>query len=134
MENIKDFEVYYKPQFKKEFENFPKKQQDKILDFTDIFEEYGLSDFTRYEGKISPSWAGVNISEEDYNYTYNNHLWHYHIGLPDYKQKHGKYKTSDIVLHFQWEGRGNIINLIDLYNHYKLDGSFYLPPKNYLDG
>ncbi|NMT51012.1 hypothetical protein, partial [Vibrio parahaemolyticus] len=88
--------------FAKDFENFPTKDQDKILDFLDIFEEYGLADFTKYEGKITPSWKGESISSEDYQYAKDNHLWHYHIGIPDFVERHDTYKTSDWVLHFQW--------------------------------
>jgi hypothetical protein len=124
-----NYEVYYLPQFKKEFTNYPTYQQDKILDFTDIYEVYGLSNFDKYEGKITPSWSNLDPSDPNYSYTRDNNLWHYHIGIPEYKQMHSKYKTSKVVLHFQWEDKGNIINLVDLYNHYLRDGTFYLPPK-----
>jgi hypothetical protein len=127
-----DYEVLYLPQFKKEFENFPTYQQDKILDFTDIYEIKGLSDFKEYEGKITPSWKNLEQSDPNYSYTFNNELWHYHVGVPDYIQKHGKFKTSSVVLHFQWPSRSNTINLVDLYDHYLRDGSFYLPPSKYL--
>lgn len=120
-------------QFQCEFSNFPVDQQDKIIEFTDVYETYGLSDFTKYEGKITSSWSGSDMSKSDYEFAKDNHLWHYHIGIPHYTQVHGKYKTSDWVLHFQWPNKGNIIALVDLYVHYKGDGSFYLPPKKNLD-
>lgn len=43
-------------QFAKEFKNFPEDQQNKIIEFTDVYEVHGLVDFTAHEGKIGPSW------------------------------------------------------------------------------
>ena len=118
--------------FAEEFKQFPSPDQDKILDFIEIYETHGLSDFSKYEGKISPSWSG-NISQDNYSYAQDNALWHYHIGIPDYQQRHSAYKTSDWVLHFQWKNRGDHITIVDLYSHYKTDGTFYLPPEDYLE-
>lgn len=42
-------------QFAVEFGNYPENQQDKISDFTDVYEKYGLNDFSKYQGKISQS-------------------------------------------------------------------------------
>ncbi len=128
-----DYKVSYLPQFSIEFENYPEYQQDSVLDFTDKFEEVGLSDFSNYEGKITPSWKGLGTDDPKYTFTKDNHMWHYHIGLPEYKQKHGKYKTSTVVLHFQWPDKGTEISLVDLYDHYTSEGVFYLPPEHYLD-
>lgn len=116
----------FRTQFAVEFKNFPRDQQDKILDFTDIFETHGLSDFTKYVGKISPSWSG-SATPAAQAFAKANDLWHYHIGLPGYTQVHSKFKTSDWVLHFQWINRGDHIDLVDLYSHYRADGTFYLP-------
>jgi hypothetical protein len=117
-----------KKQFAIEFERFPKDQQDKILDFTDIFEAEGLTDFSKYTGKITPSWAGDSTPAASKHYAFANDLWHYHIGIPHYASVHPKYMTSDWVLHFQWPNQGNHIDIVDVYSHYKSDGSFYLPP------
>jgi mRNA-degrading endonuclease RelE of RelBE toxin-antitoxin system len=125
--------VNFHKQFLAEFKNYPKEQQNKILDFIDIFEEYGLSDFTKYEGKIAPSWSGQNISLDNSIYAKGNDLWHYHIGIPFYNQLHSRYKTSSVVLHFQWKDRGNTIYLADIYDHYDCNGNFYLPPPHYLN-
>ena len=119
-------------QFSIEFENYPEYQQDKILDFVNLFKKFGLSDFSKYDGKIAPSWSSLKSSNPDYIYAKANNLWHYHIGIPIYQQVHSKYKTSDVVLHFQWRSGENVIYLVDIYNHYKHDGSFYLPSFNYL--
>lgn len=120
-------------QFQTEFGNFPQDQQDKIIDFTDIYEVHGFSDFNLYEGKIAQSWSGPDMSKEDFDFAKDNDLWHYHIGIPNYTQVHGKYKTSDWVLHFQWPNMGNSIALVDLYSHYTRDGRFYLPKAKNLD-
>lgn len=113
-------------QFATEFARFPESQQDKVLDFATTFQNHGLSDFTKYVGKIAPSWSGA-ATAHDAKFAKDNHLWHYHIGLPSYTQLHPKYKTSDWVLHFRWIDRGDHIDLVDLYSHYRHDGTFYLP-------
>jgi mRNA-degrading endonuclease RelE of RelBE toxin-antitoxin system len=126
------YTVKFRKQFAIEFQYYPDFQQDKILDFVETFEQHGLSDFSKYTGKISQSWSNLQPSNSDYRYAQKNHLWHYHIGIPKYEQLHSKYKTSDVVLHFQWHNKGNTICLVDIYSHYKIDGSFYLPSPDYL--
>jgi mRNA-degrading endonuclease RelE of RelBE toxin-antitoxin system len=126
------YTVKFYKQFSIEFQNYPLCQQDKILDFVETFEQHGLSDFSKYNGKISQSWATLQEEDINYHYAKNNNLWHYHIGIPHYKQLHQKYKTSDVVLHFQWHNQGSTVYLVDIYDHYKVDGSFYLPPPEYL--
>lgn len=122
----------FKIQFAKEYKNYPTYQINKIDDFLDTFEAYGLMDKTKYIGKISHSWK-VEPSNPNHSYAKENNLWHYHIGLPTYRTIQGKnHKTSDLVLHFQWEYSSTHINLVDIYDHYKIDGTFYLPPSTYL--
>lgn len=121
-------------QFAVEFNNYPENQQDKILDFTDIYEENGLSDFSKFQGKISPSWRGIDKTNPIYDFTYSNSLWHYHVGLPDYiKSKYNSYLTSDMILHFQWKNNSNHIRVLDITWHYKRNGEFWLPNSDYLD-
>ena len=121
-------------QFAVEFSNYPEKQQNKILDFTDIYEEYGLSEFSKYQGKISPSWRGIEKTDPIYDFTYSNNLWHYHVGLPEYtKSKYNNDLTSDMVLHFQWKKSSTHIRILDITDHYKSNGEFWLPNRNYLD-
>lgn len=126
------YQIHFYKQFSIEFPNFPVDQQNKVLDFIDIFEQHGLTDFSRYEGKITPSWKGMNVSESNYRYARDNSLWHYHVGIPEYRQVHSTYKTSDMVLHFQWPGKGSHVNLLDMYYHYDSEGLFYLPTSLYL--
>ena len=121
-------------QFAVEFSNYPEKQQNKILDFTDIYEEYGLNEFSKYQGKISPSWRGIDKTHPIYDFTYSNSLWHYHVGLPEYiKSKYNNYLTSDMILHFQWKNNSNHIRVLDITWHYKRNGEFWLPNSDYLD-
>jgi hypothetical protein len=122
------FTFSFKKQFAIEFLRYPIEQQDKILGFAETFEQHGLGDFSCYQGKITPSWKGVYPPHPDYEYALTNDLWHYHIGIPHYTSVHAKYMTSDCVLHFQWVNQGNHIDLVDIYDHYRADGSFYLPP------
>ena len=125
------FTYAFKKKFAQEFAKFPIDQQDKVLDFVAIFSAHGLVDFSRYPGKISPSWTG-NADLAAYNFAVANDLWHYHIGIPTYVSNHPKFKTSDWVLHFQWIGCGTHIDLLDLYSHYRSDGTFYLPTADYM--
>ncbi|UKY38199.1 hypothetical protein [Pantoea dispersa] len=119
--------------FAKEFANFTESDQDKVLDFTDRFEQCGLGDFTQYVGKISPSWANLDSDHPNFTYAMSNSLWHYHIGLPKYTQRHAKYFTSDWVVHFQWRQGDTHIHLVDMCYHYTADGKFYLPGPQYLE-
>jgi hypothetical protein len=127
------YTVTFLPKFASEFGNFPQDQQDKILNFVSQFETYGLDNFSRYEGKIAPSWNNLNITDQNYLYCINNALWHYHIGIPEYQQRHSKYKTSVWVLYFQWPDRRAHINLVDIYTHEDAHGNFYIPPQAYLN-
>ncbi|MDR9777607.1 hypothetical protein RJJ65_34265 [Rhizobium hidalgonense] len=121
-------------QFAVEFTLYPVEQQDKILDFIDIYQIFGLSDFTKFQGKIKYSWSGIDKLDPIYDFTYSNNLWHYHIGIPNYKKsKYNQYYTSDMILHFQWKNRSTHIRILDITWHYKASGEFWLPANNYLD-
>ncbi|MBM2883908.1 hypothetical protein JFK97_05850 [Chromobacterium phragmitis] len=125
--------VEYGKKFALEFSRYPDYQQDKILDFVDTYERFGLGNFNNYPGKISKSWSGLMSHDPLHAYAVANSLWHYHIGLPDYKSVHQKYQTSDWVLHFKWPNMKNTIVLVDVCYHYRSDGSFYLPDDSYMD-
>ena len=105
-------------EFVKEYPNFPPNLQNAIVDFIYLVERYGFDHavFCHYKGKISPSWR--NLSPTDPNYTYTNHLWHYH--------------TSDMVLHFIWHKKQDSIIIVDCTDHYRYDKSFWLPAPQYL--
>jgi len=117
----------------KEFPRFPSDQQVAIAEFKFTFEQHGLGDFSKYKGKITPSWKTLDENSDKYNYAFSNNLWHYHLGLPKYnKSPFGDYYTSDWVLHFQWKIGSNKSYLVDVYNHYNSSKEFYLPSENYL--
>ena len=91
-------------------------------------------DFSKFQGKIAPSWRGIEKTNPIYDFTYSNSLWHYHVGLPDYiKSKYNNYLTSDMILHFQWKSNANHIRVLDITWHYKRNGEFWLPNSDYLD-
>lgn len=117
-----------------QFQNFQPNIQLSISEFQTIFHNHGLNDFNKYPGKITCSWKNASAENAAHAKTYN--LWHYHIGYPNYTLSIcGKYHTSDMVLHFQWD-RSNVPNTIylaDIYDHRKSDGNFYLPPVSYLE-
>lgn len=118
--------------FAKEFERYPKDQQDSISDFLFTYQQFGLRNETKYPGKLSCSWANLLATDPNFVYAKDNNLWHYHIGLPAYMQAARGYRTSDWVLHFQWENAGNHIDLVDTCYHKKANGQFYLPSADYL--
>ncbi len=120
----------FKIKFANEYQKFPQYQIDKIDKFLDTYEVFGLMDKSKYEGKLSHSWK-VETTNPNHSYAKQNNLWHYHIGLPNYKYG-TPHKTSDLLLHFQWVYGSTHINLIDIYDHYKADGKFYLPSTAYL--
>ncbi|QOQ75820.1 hypothetical protein IMF22_01720 [Pseudomonas poae] len=126
------YSASYNDLFALEFQNYPADQQNAVVGFVTTFVACGLRDFSRYPGKIAPSWGGLDPSHPDYAYTTTNHLWHYHLGVPVYTPSiSGRYLTSDIVLHFEWPHRGSSIHLVDTCYHY-LKNSFYIPAPKYL--
>lgn len=127
------FTVSFNKLFAKAFAGFDDKAQDCVLDFVEQFERCGLADFSMFEGKISPSWSNLATDDPKFIYAKENDLWHYHVGLPEYTQRHDKYKTSDWVLHFQWKVGGKEIHIADMCYHYTREGEFYVPNENYLE-
>ncbi|WP_296504518.1 hypothetical protein [Rhodoferax sp.] len=127
------FSFSFSSAFAKDYANFPPDQQDKVDDFTDTYLKDGFTDWTKFPGKITYSWKGLGPSNPQYIFTKANELWHYHIGIPIYVQQPGvPYQTSDWVLHFQWRGKGNHIDIVDLYQHYTYSRAFYIPPASAL--
>lgn len=128
-----EYTFKFKPKFAEEFHRYPEDQQDAILGFLSIYSSHGLKDFSKYKGKISPSWKKISPHSAVYRYTRSNSLWHAHIGLPKYyKSLHNQYYTSDMILHFQWIKKGDVIDIVDITDHYKADGTFWLPSLVYL--
>ena len=128
-----DYTWEFGKQFAIEFTNYPVEQQNKILNFIETYQQFGLIDFTKFQGKIKPSWLGIDKLNPVYDFTYSNSLWHYHIGIPDYqKSKYNHYLTSDMVLHFQWKKQATHIRILHITWHYKATGEFWLPANEYL--
>jgi hypothetical protein len=117
-------------QFAQDFARFPVPDQLKVTTFLTQFESFGLQSFSNYPGKIAPSWSGP-ATAANHAFARNNDLWHYHIGIPKLKPtQHGKYFTSDWLLHFQWPNwrtNGTSIHVVDLLPHTSSGGTFNLP-------
>ena len=124
------YSVSFGAQFLKEYANYQPDQQASVTSFIKLYRTYGLGDFSKFPGKVSPSWKGAQGAA--LTYALDNDLWHYHVGLPQYKVSPGGYQTSDWVLHFQWPKKGLEIRLVDLCYHYTSTGQFYMPTAKYL--
>lgn len=111
-------------------ERFSANTVDKIDDFIDHFQQNGLWGWV---GKLGPSnKVPLNVPDRDeiIAYAEKYSLWHAHIGEPCFEDTiHGRYKTSDWVLHFQ-RFNGNHIRLIELGYHRPMD----LPSEALLQG
>lgn len=129
------FDIDFGDEFLLEYPNYPQDLQNAIQDFIDLVATHGLGKHTEhlYKGKLSHSWRGLDSCDPNYIYTRGNHLWHYHIGIPYYiASRYGNYYTSDMVLHFIWKKDDTHIVIVDCTEHYKSDGSFWLPLPRYL--
>lgn len=122
------YTVSFTVQFAREFQVFPVYQQTAITSFITTYQAHGLDNQTKFQGRVSPSWHNLPPNHPDYQYAYANDLWHYHLGLPEYNGSQQWGRVSDWLLHFQWKERGPHISLVDVYHHYRSDGTFYLPP------
>ena len=56
MSNNKEikYKISYGIQFLKEYPHYPPDQQNAIALFLKVFTKYGLKDFSKFEGKVSP--------------------------------------------------------------------------------
>lgn len=116
--------------FAVEFKNFPKDDQDKILDFIKHYQQHG---FAGLPGKNVPSTRippDTENYEELYHFASFYQLWHYHIGIPMYELSYvEKYLTSEWLLHYRRMSRVDI-RIVDLSYH----PPFRMPSEDYLTG
>lgn len=101
--------------------------QDSVDDFLDLYEKLGLADQTKFPGRLSPSWHTLPTNHKNYAYAQLHSLWHYHCGIPHYSGGKAWGNTSKYLIHFHWVGQGTHIDLVDLYEHYRHGGDFYIP-------
>ncbi|MDG6266804.1 hypothetical protein P9J89_00990 [Glaesserella parasuis] len=119
--------IEYGSLFRKEFANFPVKDQDAIVEFVEHILKFG---FTNLEGRNKSS---DNVHKNDphfaqkVKYARENHLWHYHIGILafDLSKPFGD-RTSEYVLHYQ--GFSDRVKIVD----YSAHPPFNLPTASYL--
>ena len=106
----KTFTLYYN-------ERYSQVTLDKIDDFIEHYEKFGLSN---WKGKISPSDRVPNTyadRTDRIQKARTHQLWHVHIGEPNWKKSfHGKYLVSDWVLHFK-KINSHSIKLLELSWH-----------------
>ncbi len=125
------FSVSYSSKFLMELGNYPLNYQQAIVKFADTFTKHGF-DFSQYKGKIKPSLYMIDKLHPNYDYAFKNRLWHYHLGLPEYKlSKYGMYHVSDVILHFS-KISNTEIKILTITDHFKVTGEFWLPSEEYL--
>lgn len=126
--------------FQKLYESLEKKrrnEQELIKRFVLAYKQHGMpdEDYSVFPGKLSESWAGLDLTSSLYVHAKENHLHHYHIGYTTYWSTKKKYKTSEWVIHFIWHksdrSKWNEIKIVD-YTPHKLNGEFPLPSKEKL--
>lgn len=106
--------------------NFPVSDQLKIKAFADHVETYG------FEGLIGRNKSSDEVPTDDPNwlakvkYAQKYKLWHFHIGIPNYKLSAKGDYTSEYLLHYMREA--DFIVLVDMSPHPPLN----LPDESYL--
>lgn len=94
-------EVTTSNDFKIKFPNFPKSDKEKILAFIIHIKQFGLN------GLTGRNKSSDNVPTDDPNWTakvkyaQKHHLWHYHIGIPDYETATNGEQVSEYILHYQ---------------------------------
>ncbi len=121
-------QVYLNPQFAKELQRFPIKDQEKIANFILHIRNYGFVGLAGRNknsdevDKDDPEWLDKVTYAQKYN------LWHYHIGIPKYDTTKGCGDwTSEYIIHYVMQE--NFVTLVDFNCH----PPFKLPSKNYLE-
>lgn len=120
-------DVYLGERFKSELKNYPKEDQNKIVDFLLHVKEKGFSELV---GRNKPS-DDVPTDDPQWlkkvSYAQKYNLWHYHIGIPEYDTSGGigNY-TSKYILHYI-KGDG-FIKIVDMTEH----PPFNLPSDSYV--
>ncbi len=120
-------EVTTSNDFKIKFPNFPKSDKEKILAFITHIKQFGLN------GLIGRNKSSDNVPKNDPNWTakvkyaQKHHLWHYHIGIPNYETATNGEQVSEYILHYQ--RFDNEIRLVSMSYH----PPFELPTENELN-
>lgn len=118
--------VILTPLFAQFLKNFPKDDRNKIRDFIEHVEQFG------FDGLLGRNKSSDNVPTDDPNwskkvsYAQKYKLWHYHIGIPDYRTSEKGDLVSEYVLHYI--KNDDEIVLVELSPHPPLQ----LPSKDYL--
>jgi hypothetical protein len=114
-------------EFRKAFKNYPEQDRIKIYDFIRHVQNIG------FEGLHGRNKSSDNVDKNDpyfrekVRYAIDNKLYHYHIGIPEYKNSPVGDKTSEYVLHYILVN-DNEIRIVDMDSH----PPFKMPTQKYL--
>ncbi len=124
---MQQFEIIIGDKLKAELQNLPDKDLVKIMDFINHLKINGFNDL---EGRNKKS---DNVPTDDpkwqhkVSYAQQHNLWHYHIGIPEYKISESGDFVSEYILHYQLIGKR--VKIVDFSAH----PPFRLPSSSYLE-
>ncbi|MFB2538231.1 MULTISPECIES: hypothetical protein [unclassified Acinetobacter] len=101
--------------FKHKFPNYPKADKEKILAFINHVKQHcldGLQGRNKASDNVPfdhPNWSERVAFAQKY------HLWHYHIGIPNYTTASNGEQVSQYILHYM--RLENEIRIIALSDH-----------------
>ncbi|WP_439256877.1 hypothetical protein [Lonepinella sp. BR2271] len=107
--------VTFAPSFSQKLRDFIRTDREKVFDFAKHVEQHG---FTGLQGRNKSS---DQVPSTDPNrkakirYAKQHNLWHYHIGIPYYRQSSQGDWVSEFVVHYIKQD--NQITLIDIMPH-----------------
>lgn len=124
---MSNFQIDYGILFRKEFRNFPEQDQDAIVAFVEHILSFGFNGLEGINKRSDDVRKDDPLFAQKVQYAQTHHLWHYHIGIPEYNlnKPFGK-RTSEYVLHYQLLGL--TVRIVDYSSH----PPFKLPNIDYL--
>lgn len=113
--------------FAKEFSNFPETDKRLINRFIFHLQNNGFNGLEGINKRSDDVRKDDPLFAQKVQYAQTHHLWHYHIGIPEYNlnKPFGK-RTSEYVLHYQL--LGSTVRIVDYSSH----PPFKLPNIDYL--
>jgi hypothetical protein len=119
--------VIFSSSFELEYDSISAEEQDKVDDFREHVQKYGLTGLVGRNKKSDDIPTGNN-QDALIKYVQDNKIWHYHIGLPEYNKSKGigRY-VSDVILFYR--RFPDSIKIIKLASH----SPFKLPTEETLE-
>jgi hypothetical protein len=88
--------------FEKQYNNSSEEDADKIDDFREYVEKYGLQSPKGLNKNSDAVNNNYHFAKRDLQFAHDNKLWHYHVGIPYYNTSKGLRRyTSEKVIHYQ---------------------------------